>query len=425
MPAASSFVTVHEAAKILGVSPDTVKRYAKKGLIKSARNAENHRLFRREELERLADKSKNQAKWRVLKRPAKAGKTGLTAIELFSGCGGMALGFQNAGIESKLLVELDKRACATLRENWPKKEIHEGDVSLVDFKSYHKKIDIVAGGFPCQAFSYAGKSRGFEDTRGTLFFEFARCLQEVRPKIAVGENVRGLFKHDGGRTLETMLNTLREIGYIPEVRVMRAQFLDVPQKRERLIILAVRQDLVGKVPHLFPKERDYTVSLGAALKDVPKSEGTTYSDKKRAIMDQVPEGGYWRSLPDEIQREYMGASYFLGGGKTGMARRLSREEPCLTLTCSPCQKQTERCHPLETRPLTTREYARVQTFPDDWKFSGKVTATYKQIGNAVPVNLAYHLGTCLIAMLDPSERTQEMEEPVKEEVEESQLALSL
>ena len=114
----------------------------------------------------------------------------------------------------------------------------------------------------------------------------------------------------------------------------------------------------------------------------------------------VPQGGDWRDLPDEIARTYMGGSYALGGGKTGMARRLSLEEPSLTLTCSPCQKQTERCHPLETRPLTVREYARIQTFPDDWGFVGSINEQYKQIGNAVPVNLAYAVGRSLIRLFN-------------------------
>lgn len=96
----------------------------------------------------------------------------------------------------------------------------------------------------------------------------------------------------------------------------------------------------------------------------------------------------------------MGASYFMGGGKTGMARRLSWDEPSLTLTCSPAQKQTERCHPEETRPLNVREYARIQSFPDSWIFSGSMSSQYKQIGNAVPVNMGFHLGKCLIAMLE-------------------------
>jgi DNA (cytosine-5)-methyltransferase 1 len=116
-------------------------------------------------------------------------------------------------------------------------------------------------------------------------------------------------------------------------------------------------------------------------------------------MELVPPGGYWRDLPLDIQKSFMGRSFFLGGGKTGMARRLSWDEPSLTLTCNPAQKQTERCHPSETRPLTTREYARIQSFPDVWELIGSTASQYKQIGNAVPVNLGYHIGRCLVAML--------------------------
>ena len=117
-------------------------------------------------------------------------------------------------------------------------------------------------------------------------------------------------------------------------------------------------------------------------------------------MQLVPEGGDWRDLPEEVARDYMKGSYNLGGGKTGMARRLAMDEPSLTLTCAPAQKQTERCHPIETRPLTVREYARIQTFPDDWQFCGNLTAQYKQIGNAVPVNLAWAIGRSLIRLFN-------------------------
>lgn len=400
----TSHVPVHEAAEALDVSPDTIRRWAKKGLIKSTRSPLNHRLFSLDELHRLQAKLSGESKpFRVLKRRGK--KTPFTVIELFAGCGGMALGFENAGLRTKMLVEWDKNACATLRKNWPRKNIVEGDVADVDFSDYRDQIDVVAGGFPCQAFSYAGHSRGFADTRGTLFFEFARCIQEVRPKIAVGENVRGLLKHDRGRTLETMLNTLRELGYTPHVEVLRSQFFDVPQKRERLIILAIRDDL--DLQPLLPVERDYMVTLREALKDVPKSDGQTYPPKKFRILDRIPEGGYWKDLPDKLQREYMGASYFLTGGRTGMARRLSWDEPSLTLTCSPAQKQTERCHPSETRPLNLREYARIQSFPDSWEFEGSVSAVYKQIGNAVPVNLGFHIGRTLVAILEGSEAGKE------------------
>lgn len=114
-------------------------------------------------------------------------------------------------------------------------------------------------------------------------------------------------------------------------------------------------------------------------------------------------GGDWRDLPEEVAKEYMKGSYNLGGGKTGMARRLSLDEPSLTLTCAPAQKQTERCHPTQTRPLTVREYARIQTFPDDWNFSGNMSSKYKQIGNAVPVNLAYAMGRAVIRLMNQIE----------------------
>ena len=140
--------------------------------------------------------------------------------------------------------------------------------------------------------------------------------------------------------------------------------------------------------------------------DVPKSDGQKYPKRKQEILSLVPQGGYWRDLPEELQKEYMQKSYYLGGGKTGMARRLSWDEPSLTLTCSPAQKQTERCHPEETRPLAVREYARIQTFPDDWEFSGPMTAKYKQIGNAVPVNLSYAIGRSLVRALNNLEQKE-------------------
>ena len=141
--------------------------------------------------------------------------------------------------------------------------------------------------------------------------------------------------------------------------------------------------------------------------DVPASEGQKYPEKKRKVMELVPMGGYWRDLPDDVAREYMGGSYGLAGGKTGMARRLSLDEPSLTLTCAPAQKQTERCHPVETRPLTVREYARIQTFPDEWVFAGNLSSKYKQIGNAVPVNLAYAVGRSLVRLLNDIETALE------------------
>lgn len=337
---------------------------------------------------------------------------------------------------SPLPTTTPSNAAATLRLNRPDWNVIEGDVAAIDFTGYCGKVDIIEGGFPYQAFSYAGKKMGFEDARGTLFYEFARAVKEARPKIAMGENVKGLLTHDGGKTLATMVTILQDLGYNVAYKLLRAQYFDVPQKRERLVIIAVRSDL--ETPILYPVERDYTVSLREAIGDRPQSDGQSYSEYKKSIMALVPEGGYWRDLPDDKQREYMKASYFMGGGKTGMARRLAWDEPSLTLTCGPAQKQTERCHPEETRPLNVREYARIQTFPDEWQFAGSVGAQYKQIGNAVPVNLGYYMGMAARAILTGDYNSDDFEEvpPLSrttgntddnptEETLDSQLALAL
>ncbi|MBI4256435.1 DNA (cytosine-5-)-methyltransferase [Candidatus Uhrbacteria bacterium] len=387
---------VHEAAEAAGVSEDTVRRWEKKGLVRAIRNEFNHRLFDINSIRLLGSKlhgDQGGEPYRILK----AKQTGFRCIDLFAGAGGTALGLENAGLKHSLLVEYDQNACQTLRSNRPAWKVIEDDIAKVDFRAFKDKIDVVEGGFPCQSFSYAGKKLGFSDTRGTLFYEFARCIKEVRPKVAIGENVRGLIRHDEGKTLETMLSALHELGYRVTWRLMRAQYLDVPQKRERVVIMAVRKDL--QTPIFFPEERNYTIPIREALKACPVSEGQKYPKRKEEILAMVPPGGYWRDLPLKVQKEFMGRSYYQGGGKTGMARRLSWDEPSLTLTCSPAQKQTERCHPEEDRPLTVREYARIQTFPDDWTFVGSTAARYKQIGNAVPVNLGFHVGKCAIAML--------------------------
>lgn len=399
------YFTAGEAAIILNISIDTIRRWDKSGLIKSFRNKRNARIFLLEEIKRMQNKAGNKKnKFKILKNKK---KSPYTAIELFAGAGGTAIGMENAGIKHVLLNEYDKYACETLRINRPDWNIIEDDVRNLRFKE--GQSDIVQGGFPCQTFSYAGKKMGLNDIRGTLFFEFARCVKEVRPKIAIGENVKGLLSHDKGKTLKTMVSVLEKLGYKVKHKVLRSQYLDVSQKRERLIIIGIRNDL--NIPIAFPKEKNYIIPLCEALHKCPKSEGQQYSEKKRKILELIPPGGYWRELPEKLQKEYMGASYYIGGGKTGMARRLSWDEPSLTLTCSPAQKQTERCHPKETRPLTVREYARIQTFPDNWKFAGSISQQYKQIGNAMPVNLGYHIGDTLIKMLN-GEIEKEAEEKI-------------
>lgn len=311
----------------------------------------------------------------------------VTAIELFAGAGGLALGLEKANIDTIAHIEIDKYCCQTLKNNRPDWNIVNADVTNVDFSVYKNKIDVVTGGFPCQAFSYAGKKLGFEDTRGTLFYEFARCVKQTRPLLFMAENVRGLLSHDNGRTLSTIITILEDLGYKVKYKLLNSVNYGVPQKRERIVIIGTKKNISFE----FPKKDENILVLKDILKDVPKSVGQRYSENKKKVLKHVPPGGCWRDLPENIQKSYMGKSYYSSGGRTGMARRLSWNEPCLTLTCSPSQKQTERCHPDEIRPFTVREYARIQTFPDNWEFSGGIGEKYKQIGNAVPVEMAYRI----------------------------------
>ncbi|NHN32138.1 DNA (cytosine-5-)-methyltransferase [Paenibacillus sp. S3N08] len=322
-------------------------------------------------------------------------------MELFAGAGGLALGLEKSGFKSLGLVEFDKYACQTLRANRPHWNVIEDDIIKVSeegIRSYIPavdEIDLLSGGYPCQAFSYAGKKMGLDDISGTMFYYYAKILKELKPKMFLAENVRGLINHDGGKTLQTMLGVFAEIGYEVKWKLLRSLDYGVAQKRERIVIIGVRKELAPYTEIKFPKPFGYQLNLRDVLQDVPASLGVQYPEAKRRVLDLVPAGGYWRDLPEPVAKSYMGKSYFSGGGRTGMARRLSWDEPSLTLTCSPAQKQTERCHPDETRPFTLREYARIQSFPDDWSFDCSLNNAYKQIGNAVPVNMAEAVGLAI------------------------------
>ena len=344
-----------------------------------------------------------------------------TAVELFAGAGGLALGLEEAGFKDVGLVEWDKYAASTLRTNRPEWNVIQGDVveiaekGIINYIDKDVDVDLLSGGYPCQAFSYAGKKLGLEDVRGTMFYYYAKILEELMPKVFLAENVRGLVSHDEGKTLKTMIDVFTEIGYNVEYKILKATDYGVAQKRERVIIIGTRKDLKN-IEFKFPKPFGYIPTLRDALKDVPESEGSKYPEKKKKVLDLVPPGGCWIDLPEDVAKEYMGKSYYSGGGKRGMARRISWDEPCLTLTCSPAQKQTERCHPDETRPFTTREYARIQSFPDEWKFEGSVSQVYKQIGNAVPVKLGKAIGLAIVDYLNNTETEIENKNIVYSEV---------
>lgn len=403
-----TFLSITNLADLTGTSFATAQKWGKSGVYPLHKNEAGKEGFYMEELTDVEPvKMMLETNWDNEFKTTP--RRHYTSVELFAGAGGLALGMHMAGFKHVLLNEMDTMACRTLRQNRAEWNVLQGDVHRVDFSPLRGKVDFLSGGFPCQAFSYAGKKGGLNDTRGTLFFELARAVKEIQPKVFMGENVKGLLSHENGRTLNIIRNAISELGYtLIEPKVLKAIMYQVPQKRERLILIAIRNDIYERgIQFKWPDPYKRVMTLRDAFfcgelfdTDVPKSEGQIYPSKKARVMSMVPEGGDWRDLPVEMQKEYMGGSFFLGGGKTGMARRLSMDEPSLTLTCAPAQKQTERCHPTETRPLTVREYARIQTFPDNWEFAGNMSAQYKQIGNAVPVNLAYAIGRALIRLFN-------------------------
>lgn len=400
------YLTLTEASELIGKSKETLRRWDREGKLSATREPiSNYRVYKRTQLELVFSDFIDQERIETFSNLIEPDND-YSVLELFAGAGGLAIGMEKAGLKCVALNEIDKWACQTLRKNRPNWTVLEGDIKELNFTKYKNKVDVVTGGFPCQAFSYAGKKLGLDDARGTLFYEFARVVQEVNPTICIGENVRGLLNHEKGKTLQGMISILDEIGYnVVPVQVLKAINYHVPQKRERLILVGVRKDI--DIEYKYPKPSKKIYNLKDALKkgelfdsNVPKSSGQAYPQHKKEVLDLVPPKGYWRDLPIEIQKEFMGKSFYLGGGKTGIARRIGWDEPCLTLTCSPAQKQTERCHPEETRPFTVREYARIQTFPDEWEFAGSVSQQYKQIGNAVPVNLGREIGYSIIKFLN-------------------------
>jgi len=400
------YLTLAETSEIIGKSKETLRRWDNEGILNAVREpVSNYRVYRKSDVQALLGSLFDDLVIDEVSNFVEP-ENEYSVLELFAGAGGLAIGLEKAGLKCVALNEIDKWACETLRNNRPNWNVMEGDIKNFNFTEYKGKVDVVTGGFPCQAFSYAGKKLGLNDARGTLFYEFARVVQEVQPAICIGENVRGLLSHEKGKTLDGMISILDEIGYeVAPVQVLKAINYRVPQKRERLILVGVRKDI--DLGFEYPKPHHKIYNLDDALKkgelfdcDVPKSNGAKYPEYKKQVLDMVPPKGYWRDLPVDIQKEYMGGSFYLGGGKTGMARRIGWDEPSLTLTCSPAQKQTERCHPDETRPFTVREYARIQTFPDEWKFAGSMAQQYKQIGNAVPINLGQEVGFSVVRLLN-------------------------
>ena len=350
-------------------------------------------------------------------------------ISLFSGAMGLDIGLARAGLNIVIGQDFDKSCVETMQANGHEvlcgdiREIKAPDLLAVTGMKSGEPF-LICGGPPCQPFSTAGKRLGINDPRGSLFMDFIRMIDYIRPRFFVMENVKGIIssplKHvpieerdesdpeqQLGTVLDVILNEFNKLNYKTVYGVLDAVNYGVPQFRERFVLIGSRdnEEIFLPVPTHFAvhqNEKYKWQSLSSAIKDLENAPGVceSFSQERLKYLRLVPEGGNWRSLPEEMIEEALGGAYRSGGGKVGFYRRLSYSEPCPTLVTSPVQKATMMCHPVQDRPLSIREYARIQQFPEEWVFTGTVASQYRQIGNAVPVGLAEQIGKAIIAAAD-------------------------
>lgn len=365
---------------------------------------------------------------------------------LFSGAMGLDVGFEQAGLKTSLVVELDGDCCETIRANKPDVSLFEGSVCDVDAKKLfelrgvEKEVDILIGGPPCQSFSTGGNRAGISDPRGNLVYEYLRLVDDIRPRYFVFENVANIvtatLKHRkiserpgkhwslkscenvspsaqgeaaplepderSGSAIRKILSDFEAIGYSLNFGILDAAEFGAPQHRLRFVMFGARD---GDCPTL-PQATHGDTALGLlpyttvrdAIFDLQSNPGphSVYTEGVEKYFRHVPVGGNWRSLPEDIKEEAMGGAYKSGGGKTGFYRRLPWDAPSPTITGRVNRKATALCHPESHRPVSVRECARLQGFPDCWTFFGSTSSQYLQIGNAVPVALGQACGKAMV-----------------------------
>lgn len=352
-------------------------------------------------------------------------------ISLFSGAMGLDIGLAKAGLNVVIGQDFDASCVKTMRANGHK--VLEGDIREIEPQQFLSLTGLhigepflICGGPPCQPFSTAGKRLGINDPRGSLFMDFIRMIDYIRPRFFVMENVKGIMsaplKHVPlaerdekdpeqrlGTVLDVILSEFNKLGYKTVYGVLDAVNYGVPQFRERFVLIGSRdnEDIFLPIPTHFQMHQNQEYrwkSVRSVIEDLEFDSGecATLSDERLKFLKMVPEGGNWRDLPEDIIPIAMGGAYTSGGGKVGFYRRLSYDQPSPTVVTSPVQKATMMCHPTQNRPLSVKEYARIQQFPDNWIFTGTTAAKYRQIGNAVPVGLAEAIGKAVIAVADKS-----------------------
>ncbi|RAJ98465.1 DNA cytosine methyltransferase [Aliidiomarina maris] len=322
-----------------------------------------------------------------------------THVSLFSGCGGVDLGFRQAGFRTVFSNDIDPDACSTYRANLG--EIVNGDIHTITPPKLTEKLDVLTAGFPCQPFSNAGSRKGTKDERGTLYQTALKFIEELKPRAVVFENVRGLlsFKTEEKLLIEEICEHLDSLGYDVVFSLVDASKHNVPQKRLRVFIVGIeRNENRGKFSFPAAVERD-DLSLKHTILDLEpnalnQSELMQLNPQAISIGSMVPEGGSWKSIPYEKlperlkkiadnMRKYRWPNFY---------RRFHRDEIAGTITAAFKPENAGVWHPIEQRVFSVREIARIQSFPDWFGFEGKsIKSKYQQIGNAVPPRLAYEL----------------------------------
>lgn len=422
--------TIKEAASTLNVSEQRVRTLCREGLIE-AQKVGTSWLINQASLSRYALTTAHHV---AEDHPAYLTKRNRPiALSFFSGAMGLDQGVEQAGFDVRLACEVDKFCRQTIALNKP-------DMALIgDINSYSADeilsyagltrdddVDLILGGPPCQAFSTAGKRNGFNDDRGNAFLTFLSIAFDIRPKYLVIENVRGLLScpmkhrpHDmrgtdfpdltldelPGGALNFILSIIEKSGYSFSFNLYNSANFGTPQTRERVVIVCSRDGV--KPPFLVPTHSaDGMNSLKKwrtfrqATKGLTDHHHLTFPEKRLKYYRMLTEGQNWKSLPDDLQKEALGKSYYAGGGKTGFLRRLAWDKPSPTLVTHPAMPATDLAHPEEDRPLSIEEYKRVQEFSDSWQLAGPLVEQYKQVGNAVPASLGRAIGSLIFKLLN-------------------------
>ena len=324
-----------------------------------------------------------------------------TYIDLFSGAGGMSLGFNNAGFKNLLAVEFNKDFAETYRKNFPEHNLIVDDIKNVTEKQIYdiiknEKVDVIIGGPPCQGFSIAGNiGRNFiDDDRNKLFKEFVRFVKIIKPKMFVLENVAAMERHNKGKTIKEIISSFKEIGYDTKYKVLNAVNYEVPQERRRIFIVGT----LGNNNFQYPKESKKIMTVEKAIGDLPKLNSGDISNIPNHIamrhssqmlekMGYVKDGGNRNDIPENLRPK---------SGDSRKYIRYNSKKPSFCVTGD----MRKVFHYNQNRALTCRELARLQTFPDTFVFLGNAGKVQQQIGNAVPVLLANKIALRVKEVLD-------------------------